>query len=101
MGKVMSVMVRTANRFNVEQRAQKVISQDKPKAAPKFDYNIRELEEVKRGKFSLKISDEYEIIPIVILYLAFPELKETLEKKDSALDDRLKKVFVTSTDSVV
>lgn len=57
MGKVMSVMVRTVNRFNVEQRAQKVISQDKPKAAPKFGYNLKELEEVKRGEFFPTICD--------------------------------------------
>lgn len=53
----MSVMVRTVNRFNVEQRAQKVISQDKPKAAPKFGYNLKELEEVKRGEFFPTICD--------------------------------------------
>lgn len=46
MGKVMSLVVRKVNRFNVENRAHKIISRDKPVAAPKYDSNSMELERV-------------------------------------------------------
>ena len=55
MGKVMSVAVNAATkkvkRFNVENRAQKVISQDKPTPAPRFESNKIDLERVLRGWF--------------------------------------------------
>ena len=46
----MSVVGRQVQRFNVENRAQKVISQAKPKPAPKFESNLRDLERVLKGK---------------------------------------------------
>lgn len=49
MGKVMSVMGRQAQRFNVENRAHKVISQDKATAAPKYKSNIKDLDKVLKG----------------------------------------------------
>lgn len=50
MGKVLSVVAAKVQRFNVENRAQRIISQDKPVAAPKFESNIKDLERVIRGK---------------------------------------------------
>lgn len=50
MGKVLSVVVsKVHQRFNVENRAQKIISQDKPIAAPKYESNIKDLERVLKG----------------------------------------------------
>lgn len=51
MGKVLSVAAGKVQRFNVENRAQKVIARDKPIAAPKFEANVKELERILRGKF--------------------------------------------------
>lgn len=54
MGKAMSALVSTAVRplrdYNVEQRAHKVISQSKPKAAPKYESNEKELARILKGK---------------------------------------------------
>jgi NADH dehydrogenase [ubiquinone] 1 alpha subcomplex assembly factor 4 len=36
--------------FNVEQRAFKAVSMDKPKPAPKFESNERDLEKILKGK---------------------------------------------------
>lgn len=51
----MSVAVNSATkkvkRFNVENRAQKVISQDKPTPAPTFKSNKIDLERVLRGNY--------------------------------------------------
>lgn len=52
MGTVMSMAVRKARRFNVENRAQRVLEQDKPTAAPKFESNVRDLQKVLDGKQS-------------------------------------------------
>lgn len=49
MGKVLSTATAKVQRFNVENRAQRVIAQDKPTAAPKYESNIRDLERVLRG----------------------------------------------------
>uniref|UniRef100_A0A8D8D2R8 Protein NDUFAF4 homolog n=1 Tax=Culex pipiens TaxID=7175 RepID=A0A8D8D2R8_CULPI len=78
MGVVQSLVSRQFNKFNVENRAQKIISQDKPKPAPKFDSNLRDLE---------RVLQEY------------PELVNKQNKKDELLDDNLKQVYVTSTRS--
>ncbi|XP_053685180.1 protein NDUFAF4 homolog [Sabethes cyaneus] len=77
MGKVLSIVARKANRYNVESRAQKVISQDKPEPAPKFKANQADLE---------RILNEH------------PDLVKQLNRKDQVLDDNLKAVFVTSRD---
>lgn len=50
MGKVLSVGAREVRNFNVENRAHKVISQSKPKPAPKYEANVKELERVLRGE---------------------------------------------------
>lgn len=80
MGKVLSVVRRKANRFNVESRAHRVISKDKPTPAPKHPSAIQELETIK--------SD-------------YPHILEEQSRRDSKLDDRLKQVFVRSYDPIV
>lgn len=50
MGKIISVMSRKANRFNVEARAEKIISKDKQTAAPKFPSNVADMDRVLKGK---------------------------------------------------
>jgi len=71
------VVINKIQRFNVENRAERVISQDKPKAAPKFKSNLKDLERLLKDH---------------------PEIIEQLGKKDAELDDRLKRVFVSSSD---
>ncbi|XP_069699885.1 protein NDUFAF4 homolog [Periplaneta americana] len=80
MGKVLSVMQRKANRFNVENRAHKVISMEKPKPAPRYPSTEQELETLKAD---------------------YPQFLEQQYKKDSKLDDRLKQVFVRSQDPAI
>ncbi|XP_065074865.1 protein NDUFAF4 homolog [Ochlerotatus camptorhynchus] len=79
MGKVLSIAARQVNRFNIESRAEKVISQSKPKPAPTFQSNLKDLQ---------RVLDEN------------PELIQELNKKNQPLDDHLKQVFVTSTDTI-
>lgn len=50
MGKVLSVATAKVQRFNVESRAQKVISRDKPTPAPKFEADQKQLEKMLRGE---------------------------------------------------
>lgn len=76
MGKIISVMSRKVNRFNVEARAEKIISKEKQVAAPKFPSNLSDMDRV------LKV---------------YPDFVEQQNKRHTELDDRLKKVFVTST----
>ncbi|XP_055630995.1 protein NDUFAF4 homolog [Toxorhynchites rutilus septentrionalis] len=79
MGKLLSVAARQINRFNVENRAQKVISQDKPKPAPMYSSNLKDLQ---------RVLDEH------------PELLNEQRKKNELLERNLKQVYVTSTDPV-
>jgi NADH dehydrogenase [ubiquinone] 1 alpha subcomplex assembly factor 4 len=55
MGKVMSVAAAKVQRFNVENRAHKLLAQDKIRPAPKFESTVKDLERVLKGKnrFSL------------------------------------------------
>uniref|UniRef100_A0A182JFZ1 NADH dehydrogenase [ubiquinone] 1 alpha subcomplex assembly factor 4 n=1 Tax=Anopheles atroparvus TaxID=41427 RepID=A0A182JFZ1_ANOAO len=80
MGKVMSVVGRQVQRFNVENRAQKVISQTKPKPAPKFESNLRDLERVLKEH---------------------PEIVEEQSRKNVQLDANLRQVYVTSKDVMI
>lgn len=50
MGKVLSVVAGKVQRFNIENRAQRVIARDKPIVAPTFESNKKDLERVLRGK---------------------------------------------------
>lgn len=76
MGKVYSHLAwRVSRNFNVENRAQKIISQDKIRAPPKYKANEDFLEKLRQER---------------------PELTAELEKKDTELLKRLENVFVTS-----
>uniref|UniRef100_A0A2M3ZD05 NADH dehydrogenase [ubiquinone] 1 alpha subcomplex assembly factor 4 n=1 Tax=Anopheles braziliensis TaxID=58242 RepID=A0A2M3ZD05_9DIPT len=79
MGKVLSTVGRQVQRFNVEGRAQKVISQAKPKPAPKFESNLRDLERVLKEH---------------------PEIVEEQSRKNVTLDEHLRQVYVTSKDTL-
>ncbi|XP_059055806.1 protein NDUFAF4 homolog [Achroia grisella] len=75
MGALVTKALRPIKSFNIENRAHRIISKEKPVPAPKYPENIEDL------KRSLK-SD--------------PNLDEKLDKKDPSLDDRLRDVYVTS-----
>lgn len=51
MGKVMSVVARKANRFNVENRAHRVLEREKPVPAPKYESNLRDMERTLQSKY--------------------------------------------------
>ncbi|XP_037944894.1 protein NDUFAF4 homolog [Teleopsis dalmanni] len=80
MGNVRSMLSRRINRFNVENRAHRFLDREKTAAAPKFESNIKDMQR------ALELD---------------PNLKLKLESKDSALDERLKRVYVTSEDKFV
>ncbi|XP_037079809.1 protein NDUFAF4 homolog [Pollicipes pollicipes] len=78
MGKVYShIAWRVSRNLNVENRAQKVLSQDKIRPPPKYKSNEEYLEKVRQE---------------------LPELSAQLEKKDPDLLKRLENVYVTSKD---
>lgn len=49
----MSVVSRKINRFNVENRAHRVLERDKPVPAPKYDSNLRDMERTVEGNYRL------------------------------------------------
>lgn len=53
MGKVLSIVPRQLKQFNIENRAHKVISKDKPTPAPKYPTTIEELERIAKGEKTL------------------------------------------------
>lgn len=75
MGALVTRALRPIRSFNIENRAHREISKEKPTAAPKYPQNI---EDMKRAME------------------ADPELDDKLDKKDSGLDKRLKDVYVIS-----
>ncbi|XP_063243434.1 protein NDUFAF4 homolog [Bacillus rossius redtenbacheri] len=80
MGKVFSVIQRKVNRFNIESRAQKIISKEKQTPAPKHQSTLKEFEKIKQE---------------------LSELPKAELEKDVALDTKLKEVYVVSTDGHV
>ena len=48
-----SVAKRANQRFNIENRAQRIIAQDKPRPAPKYEADARELERILKGENKL------------------------------------------------
>ncbi|XP_075985619.1 NADH dehydrogenase [ubiquinone] 1 alpha subcomplex assembly factor 4 [Anticarsia gemmatalis] len=76
MGALATKALRPIKSFNIENRAHRVISKEKPTPAPRYPDN---LEDLKRA-----IESD-------------PDLDEKLDKKDPGLDNRLKEVYVTST----
>ncbi|CAG9792733.1 unnamed protein product [Diatraea saccharalis] len=75
MGALVTRALRPIRSFNIENRAHRVISKEKPEPAPSYPHA---LEDLKRT---------LEVVP---------DIDEKLDKKDPALDDRLKNVYVTS-----
>lgn len=75
MGALMTKALRPIKSFNIENRAHRVISKDKPVPAPRYPDNIEDL------KRTLELN---------------PDIDEKLDKKDEGLDIRLKDVYVTS-----
>lgn len=49
MGKVLSVLSKPVRNFNIENRAHKVISKEKPIPAPKHKINLDEYQSVLKG----------------------------------------------------
>lgn len=49
MGKVFSMLTRPIRNFNVESRAHKIISKEKPNAAPLHKSNLEEAQRLLRG----------------------------------------------------
>ncbi|EDV42176.1 uncharacterized protein Dana_GF17139 [Drosophila ananassae] len=80
MGQLASKVIRKANRFNVENRAHRVLEREKPTPAPKFDSNLRDMER------TLELD---------------PKFVDKLNAKDATLDSRLKDVYVTSQDRFI
>ncbi|XP_034116032.1 protein NDUFAF4 homolog [Drosophila albomicans] len=80
MGKVMSMVARKANRFNVENRAHRVLEREKPMPAPKYESNLRDMER------TLELD---------------PKFVDKLNIKDDGLNTRLKDVYVTSEDQFI
>ncbi|XP_030558878.1 protein NDUFAF4 homolog [Drosophila novamexicana] len=80
MGKAMSMVARKANRFNVENRAHRVLEREKPTPAPKYESNLRDMER------TLELD---------------PKFVDKLNIKDAGLDTRLKDVYVTSQDQFI
>ncbi|CAK9795551.1 Protein NDUFAF4 homolog [Anthophora quadrimaculata] len=77
MGKVYSLLTRPIRTFNVESRAERVITREKPIPAPEYTAEQKQREEVKK---------------------LYPNFMETHNKKNPKLDDYLKNVFVVSKD---
>ncbi|XP_012260470.2 protein NDUFAF4 homolog [Athalia rosae] len=75
MGKVMSMMSRKVQRFNVENRAHKAISREKPTAAPRHKISTRQLDTIEQ---------------------ADADFLEKHNIKDAVLDNRLKDVYLVS-----
>ncbi|KAM0728700.1 Protein NDUFAF4-like protein [Formica fusca] len=77
MGKVYSLLTRPIRTFNVENRAARIISREKPIPAPQYPSTEKQK----------KLSDEVN-----------PNFMKEHYQKNVRLDQRLKDVFVTSTD---
>lgn len=75
MGALVSKALRPIKSFNIENRAHRVISKEKPIPAPQYESTLQDLKRTS------------ELVP---------DLDEKLNKKDSALDERLKNVYVTA-----
>lgn len=81
--KLRSLVIRTAQRFNAESRAHRVLDKQQAgevRPAPKYEASVRELERT--------LSEN-------------PEIIQKLSQKNAPLDDRLKKVYVTSETEIL
>lgn len=75
MGGLVSKALRPVKSFNIENRAHRVISKEKPTVAPSYPSTVEELKRVREVD---------------------PDIDVKLSKKDPELDERLKDVYVTS-----
>ncbi|XP_023947227.2 protein NDUFAF4 homolog [Bicyclus anynana] len=75
MGGLVSKALRPIKSYNIENRAHRVISKEKPTVAPSYPSTIEELKRVQEVE---------------------PDIDVKLNKKDIKLDERLKDVYVTS-----
>lgn len=75
MGALATKVLRPIKSFNIENRAHRVISREKPTPAPTYAHNLEDLRRTLEAN---------------------PDLDGKLDKKDAALDLRLKDVYVTS-----
>lgn len=50
MGQVGSFLLRKANRFNVENRAHRVLERDKPTMAPRYPHSVNDMKRTLEGK---------------------------------------------------
>ncbi|XP_076174519.1 NADH dehydrogenase [ubiquinone] 1 alpha subcomplex assembly factor 4 [Ptiloglossa arizonensis] len=77
MGKVYSIITKPIRTFNIENRAHKVITKEKPVPAPQYPSTAKQKELVNK---------------------LHPDFMEKHYKKNAELDDRLKDIYVISTD---
>lgn len=75
MGALVTRALRPLKTFNIENRAHRVISKEKPTPAPMYPTNVEDLKRTLEAN---------------------PDIADKLDTKDPALDDRLKNVYVTS-----
>ncbi|XP_014481670.1 PREDICTED: protein NDUFAF4 homolog [Dinoponera quadriceps] len=80
MGVVYSTLTRPIRTFNIANRAERIISREKPVRAPQYEFTEKQK----------KLTDEVN-----------PDFLEKHYQKNMQLDNRLKDVFVTSTDSQI
>lgn len=50
MGQVGSFLSRKVNRFNVENRAHRVLERDKPTMAPRYPHSLKDMERTLEGR---------------------------------------------------
>lgn len=72
-----ALITRPMQRFNIDNRTDKLLNQEKPKPAPKYESDQQLLESIRREN---------------------PELLEATTKKDLDLLNKLEKIYVTSKD---
>lgn len=80
MGTVRSILTKPLRTFNIDKRAERIISRDKPIPAPSFS-------SVKK---QLQVAQEVS-----------PDFLEKQAQKNVVLDERLKHVYVSSTDQML
>ncbi|XP_043251711.1 protein NDUFAF4 homolog [Colletes gigas] len=78
MGGIYSRLTSPIRKYNIENRAHKIISKEKPIAAPQFP----------------SVAQQKEIVDKL-----HPDFMDTAYKKDTQLDERLKSVYVSSIGS--
>lgn len=101
MGQLASKVIRKANRFNVENRAHRVLEREKPTPAPKFDSNLRDMERTLEREIPEKFKRSLSFSKLDFIITVDPKFVDKLNAKDATLDSRLKDVYVTSQDRFV